>query len=154
MLLTKPLAPQKTETGYSVEIRFLDAAPPNQLRGLNEQSYRQHAIAALEEILDLVSREDGDVIPWQDVFRIRDFEIEWNRANPYLYTTAIEFTLHDLENSSATIEMRITSQDGKVEVARALCGLAILSGDISIAGNAYGANRLLGYFSDPETTPQ
>ncbi|MES0884955.1 hypothetical protein [Roseibium sp. SCP14] len=100
---------------------FLDAAPPNQLLGLNERTYRQHLAAALEAVLNVISSEEEEIVPWQELYRIQSFEIKWSRPNPFLFTTFIYFSLNELDVNGASIGMSILGHDQKLSVGNAMC---------------------------------
>lgn len=128
MLLHKPLVPQKTEAGYRVEIKFLDAAPPNQLIGLNEKSFRTHLLHALESVLQKLLEEQGMRRPWQDVMRISEFSINWDTANPNLYATDVEFSFSRDAESQLRAEICVRSKDRRFKYAKACAMIESYSG--------------------------
>lgn len=152
MLLRRPLSPKRTKTGYRVEITFLDAAPPNQLRGLDEHAYLVHVNKAFEAVMQLVF--DGLGASWDEVFRVRDFAMEWSRPNPYLYVTEIDFSLHGLDEATAKLAMNIRSQDSSVEIAHGLCTLSLLQSKPDGNGRVSALKKLRDAFLLSEETAQ
>lgn len=118
-MLRKPLAPQKTETGYCVEITFLDAAPPNQLIGLDEKSFRMHLLQALESVLQNILEDQDVQNPWQEVGHISEFSLNWETTRPSLQATVVDFSFSEVADSNSVVTMQILSVDRKWTYAQA-----------------------------------